>query len=187
MGVIPLEGKRHSPSIYLARYSSFLLFIHAKPFCKGGITTLVLKMGKWVEEVNWQGQDFAEVVLEFRFVHRSAGIHHSTPNLWLPFTGTLTALTLRGLISWAWWVLAPVGIQVEHLQHLSRWLSLSRSNTDAVIFCVLVATANQATKAEAPWYPLSPSTFPSCFPPARSSVWILHCSDEWPWCLKSLP
>lgn len=93
-GVIPLEGKRHSPSIYLARYSSFLLFIHARPFCKGGIMIPVLKMGKWVEEVNWQGQDFAEVVVEFRFAHRSAGIHHSTPNLWLPFTVTLTALTL---------------------------------------------------------------------------------------------
>lgn len=100
-GVIPLEGKHHSPSIYLARYS-FLLFIHAKPFCKEGIVILVLKMGKWVEEVNWQGQDFAEVMVEFRFVHSSAGIHHFTPRPWLLLTVTLTALTLRGLISWAW-------------------------------------------------------------------------------------
>lgn len=101
-GVIPLEGKRHSPSIYLASYPSFLLFIHAKPFCKGDIMILVLKMGKWVEEVNWQGQDFAEMVVEFRFVHRSAEIHHSTPNLWLPFSVTLTALTLDWSLGLEW-------------------------------------------------------------------------------------
>lgn len=101
-GVIPLEGKHPSPSIYLARYSSFLFFIHAKPFCKGGIMILVLKMRKWVEEVNWQGQDFAEVVVEFRFARSSAGTHQSTPSPGLHLTVTLTALTLRGLISWAW-------------------------------------------------------------------------------------
>lgn len=128
-----------------------------------------------MEEVNWLGQDFAYVVVGWRFVHIYAPTHQFYSSPWLLFTVTLAASTSSGLISWASVASDGCSTQLEFKCGIcGLWAGgwIVRSKTDDVIFWVLVVPENEAKSTVALWYLLT-VTLPS---PASllHCVWILY-------------